>query len=32
MDKVKEALRKNTGMFDPIGEKINFVKDLADKM
>ena len=32
MDQVKEALRKNTGMLDPIGERINFVKDLSTKM
>ena len=29
MDKVKEALAKNTGLFDPLGSQITFINDLS---
>ena len=32
MDKIKAALAKNTGLFDPLGNRINVVKDVAAKM
>ena len=32
MDKVKEALAKNTGLFDPIGSQINFINDASKSM
>jgi hypothetical protein len=32
MDKIKEQLKKNTGLFDPLGYKISVIKDLSDKI
>ena len=32
MDKIKEALAKNTGFLDPIGAKLNVSRDLAAHM
>ena len=32
MDKIKEKLAKNTGLFDPLGNQITVVKDLSAKM
>ncbi len=32
MDKIKEALAKNTSLFDPLGNRITINKDLASKM
>ena len=32
MDQIKVKLAKNTSLFDPLGTRITFIKDLSDKI